>query len=157
MQKKSSFLAITFGFVLLFIAGYNLEIAKAELSTGQTIYVPCYSQIYHGPKTRPFDLTISLSVRNIDLEKSFKLLAVDYYNTKGTLVRSYIQDPIEFPPLMTKKYVIEQMDTSGGPGANFIVRWKAEEKINAPVIESVMIGTSSGQGISFTSRGVVLE
>jgi len=37
-----------------------------ELSHGQTIYVPVYSHIYSGNKERPFFLTVTLSIRNID-------------------------------------------------------------------------------------------
>ncbi|MBT8364361.1 MAG: DUF3124 domain-containing protein, partial [Deltaproteobacteria bacterium] len=46
-------------------------------------------------------------------------------------------------------------DKAGGSGANFIVVWKSESQVNPPIIEGVMIGTHSGQGISFVSRGQV--
>jgi hypothetical protein len=38
-------------------------------------------------------------------------------------------------------------------GANFIVKWKSATEVNPPIIESIMIGAQSSQGISFTSRG----
>jgi hypothetical protein len=34
---------------------------------------------------------------------------------------------------------------------------KSEFKVNPPIIEGVMIGTHSGQGISFVSRGQVIK
>ena len=34
---------------------------KLSRSQGQTIYVPAYSHIYHGVKTREFLLTVTLS------------------------------------------------------------------------------------------------
>ena len=36
------------------------------LSSGQTIYVPAYSHIYTGNREKPFLLTVTLSIRNID-------------------------------------------------------------------------------------------
>ena len=51
-----------------------------------------------------------------------------------------------------KKSVVKR-DESGGSGANFIVEWSSETPVNPPIIESVMIGAQSSQGISFTSRG----
>ncbi|MBW2204768.1 MAG: DUF3124 domain-containing protein [Deltaproteobacteria bacterium] len=42
---------------------------------------------------------------------------------------------------------------SGGSGANFLIKWKSESEVNEPIIEEVMIGTMSKQGISFLSRG----
>ena len=44
----------------------------------------------------------------------------------------------------------------GGNGANFMVEWKSDKFVNPPVVESIMIGTKSTQGVSFTSRGRVL-
>jgi hypothetical protein len=53
--------------------------------------------------------------------------------------------------------VVEERDTKGGAGANFIVRWTAASPVSRPVIESVMIGTFAGNGISFLSQGRVIE
>lgn len=132
-------------------------VCLAELSSGQTIYVPCYSHIYHGAKARPFDLTVTLSVRSTDTKGSMNLVAVDYYDTDGKLIRSFLQKPERLAPLATKEYIVDQIDSSGGSGANFIIRWTSEEIVNAPLVETVMIGTSSQQGISFTSRGVAID
>jgi hypothetical protein len=38
-----------------------------------------------------------------------------------------------------------------------MVVWKADKALNPPIIEGVMIGTHSGQGISFVSRGQVIK
>jgi len=51
------------------------------------------------------------------------------------------------------RYVIPEKDKSGGSGANFVVEWHSDKPINRPIIESIMIGAQSSQGISFTSRG----
>ena len=59
--------------------------------------------------------------------------------------------------LMSTRYIIMEGDKTGGSGANFIVKWKATQKVNPPIIEGVMIGTHSGQGISFVSRGQIIK
>jgi hypothetical protein len=35
--------------------------------------------------------------------------------------------------------------------------WTSKTNVNPPLIEGVMIGTRSGQGISFVSRGQVIQ
>ena len=60
-------------FILLFVCvsfmSASLEAHELPaLSKGQTVYVPAYSHIYIGGKKRPFELAITLSIRNIDLE-----------------------------------------------------------------------------------------
>jgi len=57
---------------------------------------------------------------------------------------------------MTVEYIVAQTDVSGGSGANFLVRWTSEAPASPLLVEAVMIGTSAQQGISFTSRGVVV-
>jgi len=126
--------------------------AGPVLSSGQLLYVPVYSHIYTGDKERPFNLAVTLSIRNTDPRGSLRLTAVDYYDTDGHLVRHYLDAHVEMKPLASIRYVVAEKDIKGGSGANFLVRWEAAEPINAPVVESVMIGAQSGQGISFTSQ-----
>ncbi|KUG27516.1 hypothetical protein ASZ90_002635 [hydrocarbon metagenome] len=129
----------------------------ALLSKGQTIYVPVYSHIYHGIKARPFNLTVTVSVRNTDPRRPMTVLAADYYDTEGKLVRHFLDKPVTLPALGTREFIVDERDEAGGSGANCIVRWSAAEAINAPVVESVMIGASSNQGISFVCAGRVIE
>ncbi|HWR04312.1 MAG TPA: DUF3124 domain-containing protein [Humidesulfovibrio sp.] len=131
--------------------------ALADMSKGQTLYVPCYSHIYHGVKTRPFDLTITLTVRNADARRSMRLSSVDYYGSDGKLLKRFVAGEQLMPPMSTREFVVDQTDSSGGAGASFLVRWRADAAMNEPVVESVMIGTANSQGISFSSRGVQVQ
>jgi len=138
-------------FMLIFlIPSYALGEGPV-LSTGQLLYVPVYSHIYIGNKERPFNLAVTLSVRNTDPREGFELVSVDYYDTDGKLLKHYLDVPRALPPLSSQRFVVAEGDVRGGSGANFIVRWQASVPVNAPVVESIMIGTQSGQGISFTS------
>ncbi|MCP4118418.1 MAG: DUF3124 domain-containing protein [Desulfobacteraceae bacterium] len=140
--------------VIAFLAPTPLPASDAgRLSRGQTVYVPAYSHIYHGNKETPLLLTVTLSIRNIDPERRFKVTVVDYYETQGKLLKKYLNKPVFLNPLESIRYIVPQKETTGGSGANFIVEWQSEKEVNPPIIESIMIGTQSTQGISFTSRG----
>ncbi|MCF8127924.1 MAG: DUF3124 domain-containing protein [Deltaproteobacteria bacterium] len=133
------------------------EASEAIISTGQTVYVPVYSHIYSGDREHPFYLAATLSIRNTDLKHTIKILTVDYYDSKGKLLKSYIENTIDLNPLSATRYIIKESDKSGGSGANFIVKWKSDVKVNAPIVESIMIGTKTQQGISFITRGRVIQ
>ncbi|MBW2439557.1 MAG: DUF3124 domain-containing protein [Deltaproteobacteria bacterium] len=135
----------------------DLFAEEAPLSRGQTVYVPIYSHIYSGVKGRPFDLAATLSIRNTNLKNSITLLAVKYYDSEGKLVEDYLIKPLQLNALVSTRYIITEADRAGGSGANFIVVWTSERNVNPPIIEAVMIGTHSGQGISFLSRGQVIR
>ena len=66
---------------------------QKKLSKGQLIYVPAYSHIYSGDRERPFLLTVTLSIRNIDPDHQIRISRVDYYETQGTLLKKYIEKP----------------------------------------------------------------
>ena len=144
-------------FILLCIFLLPLSLYAAEqnieLSKGQVLYVPAYSHIYSGNRENPFLLTVTLSIRNIDSRHQIKVTLVDYYETQGKLLKKLIDEPIILNPLESLRYVIPERDKSGGSGANFLVEWQSDKLINPPIVESIMIGTQSTQGISFTSRG----
>lgn len=127
--------------------------SEIRLSKGQTLYVPVYSNVFAGPRKRPLQLAATLSIRNTDMASSFSVTAIDYYDTNGKIVRRHLNRPTVIAPLATTYVHIEERDTLGGFGANFIVRWQADNLINAPVVECVMIGATGGQGISFVSPG----
>ena len=129
---------------------------KIGLSDGQTIYAPAYSHIYSGNSERPFLLTVTLSIRNIDPKHQIKITIVDYYETQGKRLKKYLDKPVILNPLESLRYVIPEKDKSGGSGANFIVEWRSDKFVNPPIVESIMIGTQTQQGISFTSRGRVI-
>ncbi|MGD9077062.1 MAG: DUF3124 domain-containing protein [Desulfobacteraceae bacterium] len=144
-------------FIVLCILFFPLSSYAAEktigLSKGQILYVPAYSHIYSGDRERPFLLTVTLSIRNVDTKHQIKITLVDYYETQGKLLKKLIDKPKTLKPLESLRYVIPERDKSGGSGANFIVEWQSDKFVNPPIVESIMISTKSKQGISFTSRG----
>lgn len=159
MEKKTSislFLALLSYFFTTLSPLPLWADASNGLSSGETLYVPAYSHIYSGNKERPFLLTVTLSIRNIDPKNPITLTAVDYYETQGQRIKRFLKDPILMKPFESRRYIIPEKDESGGSGANFIVTWQSDHPVNAPLAETIMIGTQGQQGISFTSRGVAI-
>ncbi|MBT4090778.1 MAG: DUF3124 domain-containing protein [Deltaproteobacteria bacterium] len=142
--------------ICLFVPLHLYAEGKKELSNGQKIYVPVYSHIYIGNKEKPFLLTVTLSIRNTDPNNSIKIIVVDYYHTQGNRLEKYLDKSVILNPLGSLRYIIPEKDKTGGSGANFIVEWKSDKYVNPPIVETIMIGTYTQQGISFTSRGQVI-
>ncbi len=126
-------------------------------SRAQKVYVPIYSQIFIGHKGTPYDLTVTLSVRNADPETPIRIISADYYNAQGELIRRYLKKEITIQPISANKLIIPQTEKSRSFGSSVIVTWKADKKVIVPLIETIMIGTKSQQGISFLSRGRILK
>jgi hypothetical protein len=145
----------------LLLTGIFVTASQADagiaLSDGQTVYVPIYSHIYSGLKGNPFSLAATLSIRNTDPGHPITLVSVKFYDSDGKLLKEYLDNPAELKAMASTRYILTESDTGGGSGANFLVKWTSKTKVNPPLIEGVMIGTRSGQGISFTSRGQVIE
>lgn len=152
MLKK---LLITLFAILLTAAPLAAETVK--LSKGQDIYVPVYSHIYQGIKGKPYNLSALLSIRNTDPSNAITVTMVRYYDSDGALVKTHLEKTTILQPLATVEFHIPERDTSGGSGANFLVHWKAAEMVNAPIVQAVMIGTASMQGISFVCSGMVIS
>jgi hypothetical protein len=155
LYKSSSIL----GTVILLAALITTARADSDisLSTGQTVYVPIYSHIYSGLKGRPFNLAATLSIRNTDPKHPISLVSVEFYDSEGKLKKAYLDDPLKLKAMASTRYILTESDAGGGSGANFLVKWTSKTKVNPPLIEGVMIGTRSGQGISFVSRGQVIK
>lgn len=141
------------GLILLAAELASAASGEIRLSKGQSVYVPAYSNVYSGPKKNPYLLATMLSIRNVDPAAGFKVTSIDYYDNDGRLVRRYLDKAMAIGPLASHHLYLEEKDARGGFGANFIVRWKGDSPINAPIIECVMIGATGGQGISFVSPG----
>jgi hypothetical protein len=131
--------------------------SNSDEGGAKRIYLPVYSHVYSGDKERPFYLTVTVSIRNTDAAGAIDLLAVDYHGSDGKLLRAFVAEPVAISPLASVRYVVKESDKSGGSGAAFVVKWKARNPVTDPIVEGIMIGTRSGQGLSFVTRGVPAE
>ena len=127
------------------------------LVSGQSVYVPAYSDIFFADTERTWDLAVTLAIHNTDADNPITITSARYYDTDGNLVTEYVEEAITLNPWATTSVVIERTDKSGGVGANFIVDWEANGKVSEPVIETVMVSTSGTQGLGFTGPGRVID
>ncbi len=150
-QRPSAFLGLALTLVLY--STTSLAGSGVELSSGQTVYVPIYSHIYAGPQSRPINLATTFSIRNTDPEHWISIESVQYHSSDGKPVKYFLGKPMRLSPLASTRFMVKEEDTSGGSGASFIVKWKADTKVSVPIMQAVMVTTRSQLGISFVTRG----
>jgi hypothetical protein len=124
---------------------------------GQLLYVPVYSEVPFGDKSRTLTLTATLSVRNTDRKSPVTVKRVDYFSAAGTLIRSYLRRPEPLKPMASAEYLVMESDRSGGISASFLVEWESEAPVSAPYVEAVMVHASLNQSVAFGSPARVLE
>lgn len=153
--RQTTVLALTC--CALLAAPFSRAFAQGDTLRGQVLYVPAYSEIHFGDRGRSLNLTITLSVRNTDRSSVLLLKRVDYVSAAGVLVRSYLAAPRVLAPLASAVFVVKESDKTGGVSPAFLVEWSGDQPLVTPMVETVMVGTSSTQGISFVLSARVLE
>lgn len=123
---------------------------------GETIYVPAYSHINSHLKLRQ-PLASTVVIHNVDPTGSITIQSVTYYDREGTLLKSFVTDPVQLAPYASSSFLTEINDNKGGVGANYIVIWTSESPVQSPVSQAVMIGGTGSQGISFLTDGRVID
>ena len=139
--------------VLLALISSNAP-AQTALSSGQTLYLPVYSHVYHGDvdsKGAPQQTLVSalVSIRNTDLANTIRITSAVYYDTQGKKLREYLPNPVAVPPMGTHEIFVPRADTAGGSGANFVIVWSADKTSNAPVVEALHLNMPAGRSIAF--------
>lgn len=132
-----------------FTAWENSKIGKS--------YLPVYSQIYQLHEHRTYNLTVTVSLRNVSPTDTVYISKADYHDTSGQLIKAYISKPIYLKPLETVEIVISENDEQGGTGGNFIFEWAVKNELYIPLFEAIMISTTGQQGLSFTTRAVQIS
>jgi hypothetical protein len=143
---KKFLLAILF----LTFSGTSSATATEELSLGQVLYLPVYSEIWHGDRVidikRPVKKLVSalISIRNTSFKTPIRVFSASYYSTDGKLLTEYIQKPVLIAAMGTYELFVERKESEGGSGANFIIQWDSAVMTNPPIVEAVHADISSG-------------
>jgi hypothetical protein len=125
----------------------------SELSAKGMVYVPAYSRVNGAGTRKLIELTTTLRIDNTSESKPLVIERIEYYDTSGKLVQSYLKDPVALRPFGSVEIVIPSDDIRGGVAANFIVAWAGSGPIAQPLVEAVMIGTQDNTSYSFVSQG----
>jgi len=128
-----------------------------SLPVVDSLYVPIYSDIYQNEYYPKILLAATLSIRNTSLSDSIYISKIDYHNTQGDLIKSFIDFPIGLQALESFDFHIAKEDDTGGSGANFVVVINSETSIPKPIVEAIMLGSHGQHGFSFVSKAVSIK
>jgi len=123
-----------------------------SLESGST-FISVYAQIYVRSLNDQTGLTSTISIHNPNIKDQIYIDKAVCYNTHGEAIRTYFDQPVYVNPMETLQIVIDGLDNEGGTGANFVFDWRIKSTLNEPIMEAIMITTSSNQGISFVTNG----
>lgn len=129
---------------------------KDSLEFGKS-YLSIYSQIYSLSEHTTHNLTAMVSLRNISDLDTIYIIKAEYYDTHGKSVRRYFDRPIFLAPMETTEIIIDEVDTTGGTGSNFIFEWKTPKNCPEPLFEGIMNSMMGQQGLSFTTQAIRIK
>ena len=156
--------------LLAIVASCLIFSSSTAFACGQSL-----GQIVYGPALyndfRPLTTEIGVSriiIRNIDPTKSLILVSVNFYNPDGNLVKEFLSEPEVIDPLASVSFIanlttmeelLYHMD-AGRP--SFIVKWRAAERVKAPIIEVARILITPGEsgtvkGFDYTPGTVIRQ
>lgn len=147
---------------ILLLVCLTAQVAHATddpaLLSGQTLYLPIYSHVYHGEpgkdgKPRETLVSVHVSVRNTDPQVPIRLVPARYFDTQGKLVRAYVNSQVTIPALGTYELFIPRTDTAGGSGANFLIAWTADTPANPPIVEALHADIREARTLMFVTNG----
>lgn len=144
--------------VLGAISGANAQEVRA-LSKGQVLYLPVYSHMLYGNlgksgKASTVLLSTLVSIRNTDPRRPLRILSAKYFDTQGKLLGERVPNGAVIPPLGTLELFVELNDASGGSGANFIIKWDADQPVNPPLVEALHANMDGGKAVIFMTQSV---
>lgn len=152
------------GALILAIFGAS-SVALAQearpLVKGQTLYLPIYSHMLYGNlgksgKASNVLLSALVSIRNTDGKRPLRIVSARYFDTHGKLLGERVPAPVLLAPYGTLELFVELNDASGGSGANFIIKWDADQPINPPLVESLHANMDGGKAVIFMTQSVPL-
>ena len=147
-------------FIVGFLAANSQASSDLKLTKGQTVYVPVYSHIY----TRYYrdemihrDVVTNVSIRNTDPAYSITVVSADVYDSNGELVKNYLPKALQLNPLASTNLLIQTSDLNGSGGVSLILKWRSENFVNEPIVESIILGSCGTHAASFASHGQVIQ
>jgi hypothetical protein len=155
------FRSLVCGLIFALFSASTVSIAQEArpLSKGQTLYLPIYSHMLYGNigksgKASNAQLSALVSIRNTDGKRPLRIQSARYYDTHGKMLSERTPAPVTIQPYGTLEIFIDLNDAAGGSGANFIIKWDAEQPINPPLVESLHANMDGGKAVIFMTQSV---
>lgn len=133
----------------------SVDTTKASFNT--TIYVPIYSHINVLNGSQPLNLAATLSIRSMNFSDSIFISGVDYYNSKGQLVKKYLDKTLLLKPMHSADFIVEELNSEGGTGAYFIINASVANPVNDLLVQAIMATQTSGLSMAFKTEGILLK
>jgi hypothetical protein len=122
--------------------------------TGGQIFVPGYALV-RGPGT--VNLTTTLTIHNSDFKIPIIVTSVRCYDHTGKMIRDFIEESHSLEAMGSAEFILRPADSGANSAVNLIVDWKAEQLVNEPVVEAVMVGNLGTHGFAFVNSGRVIN
>lgn len=141
----------------------SVQAEESPLSSGQTLYLPVYSHIWHGDLVvdgrYPLknQVSVLVSIRNTSIKTPIKILAASYYSTDGKLLKQYITAPRVVGPMGTLELFVEKKESIGGSGANFLIQWQSATPTNPPLVEAIHADIKGHLTLTFTTKAQPIQ
>ena len=167
MRKVSFLISLVVCLILVIIPAVGQTVT---LSRGQIVYAPANhfcSRLDGNDCIRR--MVTGLTIRNIDLNSPITLISIQLYDPYGNLIDELLghlnEDYKILAPLTSIGFSTDPYELYDWPGGriSFIVRWKSNRYVNAPIIETnrVLLDGPEGQftwgGFDFTPGTVLKE
>lgn len=128
---------------------------------GQRVYLPIYSHMLYGNlgrsgKASQVLLSALVSIRNTDGKRPIRILSARYFDTQGAMLAERVPAPVVVPPYGTFEVFVDLHDASGGSGANFVIKWEAEQPVSPPLIQALHANMDGGKAVIFLTQSVPL-
>ena len=149
MKKTALVLSVAFCLIFLSTAVFADKLTDNK-SSGQTVYVPASYNEY--PNNHLFITRIV--IRNIDPEKKITVKSVAFYDPYGEFVKEFLEADEDIENWSSKTYATNSVTLpevslypyEGGRPC-FIVKWEAEDKVIAPLINSGVAAWNTDYGL----------
>jgi hypothetical protein len=145
--------------IFIFLCSFNIspaQLAAAELPTSGTIFVPAYRSFYqiYGSTRDSYPLTSTTFLHNIDPKQTIEILAIDFYDSSGKLLKHLLDTPLSIKSQNSREITLQiRTQPDEDCGTHLIVRWKSNQPANPPLVEVLMVGQVLNRGISFLTQG----
>ena len=153
--------ALTCGLFFALFSASTVTLAQEvrPLTKGQTLYLPIYSHMLYGNigksgKASNAMLSALVSIRNTDGKRALRIQSARYFDTQGKMLNERVPAPVTIQPYGTLEIFVDLNDSAGGSGANFIIKWDADQPINPPLVESLHANMDGGKAVIFMTQSV---
>ena len=158
---SSIFSALRWALFFALFSASTVTVAQEArpLTKGQTLYLPIYSHMLYGNigksgKASNAMLSALVSIRNTDGKRPLRIQSARYFDTHGKMLSERVPSPVTIQPYGTLEIFVDLNDSAGGSGANFIIKWDADQPINPPLVESLHANMDGGKAVIFMTQSV---